>query len=119
MKIMEGKIVSISEKTAIVEVYSKTPHPLYKKLIKRSKKFKADIAGQNVALGERVKIAEGRPISKDKHFRISEVVASEEDKNKKTRQVKSHKKTELSKNKKKVINKIVTSKIKKRKEKKN
>ena len=75
MKIFEGTIISIGTgNTAVVEVYSKIPHPLYKKLIKRSKKYKVDFTDFKPELGQKVRIAETRPISKDKYFKISEIV---------------------------------------------
>ncbi len=74
MKTFSGKIVSTKmQNTAVVEVTRRTPHPLYKKLLKRSKKFKADTTGQKVTVGDTVIIAETKPISKDKHFKILEV----------------------------------------------
>ncbi len=74
MKIFEGIIVSVGmNKTAVVELSRKTPHPLYKKLIKRSKKFKADTTGFEPVVGSLVKIVETRPISKDKYFKILSV----------------------------------------------
>jgi len=63
--------------TMIVEVFRKTPHPMYKKIIKRSKKYKVDCIGfENITVGSAVKIIETRPISKDKYFKISEVIGS-------------------------------------------
>ena len=71
MKVFEGQVVSVpGGHTAIVEVVRKTPHPLYKKLIKRSKKYKVDTAGLDVAIGANVKIVETRPISKNKFFKL-------------------------------------------------
>ncbi len=77
MKVFEGIITSVGmNKTVVVEVFRRTPHPLYKKLIKRSKKLKADNTGfENLELGNRVRITETRPISKDKYFRVSRVLA--------------------------------------------
>lgn len=77
MKTLEGIVVSTQmNKTVVVEVFRKTPHPLYKKLIKRSRKFKADNLGfENLQLGSRVKITETRPFSKGKYFKISQVLA--------------------------------------------
>lgn len=72
-KTVEGVVTSISQKTAVVEVLRKKPHPLYKKLMVISKKYKADVSDSSVTVGNRVKIAESRPISKDKHFKIVEV----------------------------------------------
>lgn len=73
-KVFEGIVVSQKmQKTVVVEVLRKRPHPLYKKLMAVSKKYKVDVSDFSVALGDRVKIAEVRPISKDKHFTIVEV----------------------------------------------
>ena len=70
-KVLAGKIVSVKmQDTVIVEVVRRTPHPLYKKLVKKSKKFKVDRNGQEVVVGQDVKIVETRPISKDKHFKV-------------------------------------------------
>ena len=74
-KILEGTVVSNKmAKTAMVDVSYKKAHPLYKKLIKVSKKIKADISGFSINVGDRVRIAETRPISKDKHFKVVEVI---------------------------------------------
>ena len=75
MKTFEGKIVSLKmNKTAVVEVVRRTPHPLYKKLLRRSKKYKADTAGLELVLGQKVKIAETKPMSKGKFFKVVEVI---------------------------------------------
>ena len=76
MKIFEGIIVSIGmNKTAVVEVTRKTPHPLYKKLIKRSKKYKVDNSGfEDITVGSVIRITETRPISKDKYFKITQII---------------------------------------------
>jgi len=74
-KIFEGTIISLKmNNTAVVEVVRRKPHPLYKKLLKRNKKYKVDTAGQTFAKGDRVKIIETRPISKEKNFKIIEVI---------------------------------------------
>jgi small subunit ribosomal protein S17 len=71
----KGKIVSLKmQKTAVVEVVRKSPHPLYKKLMKISKKYKADTGDLSLNVGDRVKIGEVAPISKDKKFRVLEVL---------------------------------------------
>ena len=86
MKIFEGIIVSTGMKnTAVVEIYRRTPHTLYKKLIKRSKKFKVDNGGfEDAVVGTTVRIVETRPISKDKYFKIIEIVGSKQIKDKKS-----------------------------------
>ena len=71
MKIITGTIISTKmANTAVVEVVWRTPHPKYKKLLKRSKNFKADTTGQKVSVGDVVRIIETKPISRDKHFKI-------------------------------------------------
>jgi small subunit ribosomal protein S17 len=73
-KILTGKVVSTKmQNTVVVEVTRMLPHPLYKKLLKRSKNFKVDANGHNVMVGQEVKIQETLPISKDKHFKILSV----------------------------------------------
>lgn len=73
-KIQIGKIVSLKMgNTAVVEVTRKVTHPLYKKLLKRSKRYKVDINGITLSLGDSVKIVSTRPLSKNKHFKILEV----------------------------------------------
>ena len=72
-KVLEGKIVSTKmSKTVVVEVVRRTPHPLYKKLIRTSKKFLADSGEQTYTLGQIVKIIETKPTSKNKHFKVME-----------------------------------------------
>ncbi len=74
-KIFEGKILSLKmQNTAVVEVLRYISHPLYKKRLKRTKKYKADLAGLTLSIGDRVKIVEVRPISKDKHFKVLEKI---------------------------------------------
>jgi small subunit ribosomal protein S17 len=74
-KIFEGKIVSLKmQNTALVEVLRRVPHPMYKKILKRTKNHKADTAGIALVVGDRVKIVEVRPLSKDKHFKILEKI---------------------------------------------
>jgi small subunit ribosomal protein S17 len=60
--------------TVVVEVTLRVAHPLYKKLMKRSKKFKADSTGLTLNIGDKVKIVSIRPISKDKYFKVLEVI---------------------------------------------
>lgn len=74
-KTLDGIIVSVKmQKTAIVKITRKFPHPLYKKLIKRDNKLKVDVAAFLPNVGDRVKIAETKPTSKTKHFKILEVI---------------------------------------------
>ncbi len=74
-KIFEGKVLSLKmQNTAVVEVLRYISHPLYKKRLKRTKKYKADLAGLTLSVGDKVKIVEVRPISKDKHFKVLEKI---------------------------------------------
>lgn len=71
MKIFKGKVISAKQQgTAIVGVERKTIHALYKKILKRSKRYKVDTGGKSLTVGDTVSIVETRPISKDKHFKI-------------------------------------------------
>ncbi len=75
MKIFEGIVVSGGKNnTVVVEVSRRTPHPLYGKLMRLSKKLKADTGSFEVLIGNKVKIVETRPMSKDKYFKIMEIV---------------------------------------------
>jgi len=71
-KVREGIVVSNKmKKTVVVEVERVFRHPLYQKVIRTVKKFKAhDELGQ-CKIGERVEIVETRPLSKDKQWRVS------------------------------------------------
>ncbi len=74
-KVRIGRVVSDKmEKTIVVAVETYVNHPLYNKRIKRTKKFKAHDENNVAKIGDRVKIMETRPISKDKHWRLVEVV---------------------------------------------
>lgn len=74
-KTFEGTVVSLKmHNTAVVEIVRRVPHKLYKKLLKRSKKLKADINGLELKIGDKVRITEVKPISKTKHFKAMEVI---------------------------------------------
>lgn len=70
---MIGTVVSISNKyTAIVEVTRAWRHPVYKKSIRRSRRIPVHIEGTEVVVGARVRLVATRPISKTKHYKISQ-----------------------------------------------
>ncbi len=70
-KTFSGKVVSLKmQNTAVVEVLRYIEHPLYKKRLKRTKKYKADLGELTVNLGDRVRIQEIPPMSKGKYFRV-------------------------------------------------
>ena len=71
----KGKIISLKmEKTAVVKVMRRSPHPLYRKLMVKNTNYKADTAGLTLEVGQNVKIAETRPMSKGKFFKVLEVI---------------------------------------------
>ena len=70
-RILSGKVVKKSgDKTVSVLVTRQTTHPIYKKIIRVSKKYLAHDANNNIAIGENVKIQETRPLSKNKSWEI-------------------------------------------------
>lgn len=74
-KVRQGVVVSDKmDKTIVVEIVSKTIHPLYKKTVKTSKRFKAHDENNEAKIGDTVEIMETRPLSKDKYFRLVRVV---------------------------------------------
>ncbi|MGL5352856.1 MAG: 30S ribosomal protein S17 [Clostridium sp.] len=70
-----GKVVSDKmEKTVVVAVETKVRHPLYGKIMKRTTKFKAHDENNEANINDRVLIMETRPLSKDKRWRLVEIV---------------------------------------------
>ncbi|HEY5563571.1 MAG TPA: 30S ribosomal protein S17 [Clostridiaceae bacterium] len=70
-----GKVVSDKmEKTIVVAVETKVKHPLYGKIINRTTKFKAHDENNDAKINDRVLIMETRPLSKDKRWRLVEVL---------------------------------------------
>ncbi len=68
---LTGTVVSTGMKqTVVVEVVRFSRHPLYKKMVKRTKNFAAHNETEGIAVGDLVTIAETRPISKTKHFKV-------------------------------------------------
>lgn len=62
------------DKTIVVEIERKTKHPLYAKTVKRSKKFKVHDEQNAAKIGDKVLITETRPLSKDKRWRLVEII---------------------------------------------
>ena len=62
------------DKTIVVAVSERVKHPLYKKIVNRTKKFKAHDENNACGIGDKVLIAETRPLSKDKCWRLVEIV---------------------------------------------
>lgn len=75
-KILTGQVVSTKmQKTLVIQIERKFRHPVYKKIIKRNKKYKVHHEGERqYKAGDIVTIKETRPISKDKHFIVVEDV---------------------------------------------
>lgn len=79
LKTRDGIVVSDKmDKTVVVEVTRRTRHPLYQRVLRRSTKYHAHDEDNNCALGDRVVIAECRPLSKTKSWRVVEVLAKAE-----------------------------------------
>ncbi len=74
-KVQIGKVISDKmDKTVVVSVETYKKHSLYGKRIKHTKKFKAHDENNQAKLGDTVKIMETRPLSKDKRWRLVEIV---------------------------------------------
>ena len=74
-KVRVGKVVSDKmDKTVVVAVERKVPHALYNKPMVSTKRFKAHDENNEARINDRVLIMETRPLSKDKRFRLVEVV---------------------------------------------
>ena len=70
-----GTVVSDKmDKTIVVAIEDRVAHPLYKKIVKRTVKFKAHDEKNECGIGDRVEIMECRPLSKDKNWRLVRVV---------------------------------------------
>lgn len=70
-----GKVVSNKmTQTLVVQVTRLVSHPIYKRVVKRAEKFKVHVLGEKPKIGDEVRIEETRPISKDKRWRLVEVV---------------------------------------------
>ncbi len=74
-KMRSGKVVSDKmDKTIVVAVERLVRHPLYKRVIRRTTKFKVDDGKNEALIGDKVKIVETRPLSKEKRWRLAEVI---------------------------------------------
>jgi len=70
-----GRVVSDKmDKTIVVAVEDNVMHPLYKKIIKRTTKFKAHDENNECKVGDRVEIMETRPLSKEKRWRLVRII---------------------------------------------
>ena len=74
-KTRTGKVVSNKmDKTIVVAVVDNVKHPLYGKIVKRTYKLKAHDENNECNIGDRVKLMETRPLSKDKRWRLVEII---------------------------------------------
>lgn len=74
-RIFEGIVVSDKTlKTVVVDVVFRNAHKVYKKLIKTNKRMMVDSGNFSLKIGNRVKIIETIPMSKNKHFKVMEVI---------------------------------------------
>ncbi|EWM52701.1 MAG TPA: 30S ribosomal protein S17 [Ruminococcus sp.] len=70
-----GKVVSDKmDKTVVVAIVDNVKHPLYKKIIKRTVKLKAHDENNECRIGDRVEVMETRPLSKDKRWRVTNII---------------------------------------------
>ena len=70
-----GKVISDKmDKTIVVAVEDHVKHPLYKKIVKRTYKLKAHDENNECGIGDKVKVMETRPLSKDKRWRLVEII---------------------------------------------
>ena len=74
-KVREGIVVSDKmEKTIVVAIRDKIKHPIYKKTMNKTKKYKVHDENNEAGIGDFVEIEETRPLSKDKYFRLVRIV---------------------------------------------
>lgn len=74
-KTLTGIVVSdVADKTVIVKVERRIQHPVYKKMVRKSKRFMAHDQENSSGIGDTVKIIESRPISKNKKWRLAEII---------------------------------------------
>ena len=70
-----GKVVSDKmDKTVVVTVEDRVAHPIYKKIIGRTYRLKAHDENNECGVGDRVRVMETRPLSKDKRWRVVEII---------------------------------------------
>ena len=74
-RILQGVVVSDKmEKTVVVSVKDRVRHPLYKKIVNNTYKLKAHDENNECGIGDRVRVMETRPLSKDKRWRVVEII---------------------------------------------
>lgn len=74
-KVLTGRVVSDKmEKTVVVAVETLVKHPMYQRIIRRTRKFKAHDEENSCRIGDKVKVMETRPLSKEKRWRVIEIL---------------------------------------------
>ncbi len=74
-KVLVGTVISDKmDKTIVVETATLVKHPLYGKQLKKTARFKAHDEENACGVGDRVRLMETRPLSKDKYFRLVEII---------------------------------------------
>ena len=74
-KVRVGKVVSDKmDKTIVVAIEDRVQHPLYKKIVKSTYKLKAHDENNEAGIGDRVRVMETRPLSKNKRWRLVEII---------------------------------------------
>ncbi len=74
-RLKQGRVVSDKmDKTIVVLSETRVPHPVYGKIVRKSVKFKAHDEQNDAKIGDTVRIMESRPMSKDKRWRLVEIV---------------------------------------------
>ena len=72
-----GEVVSDKmDKTIVVAIENRSPHPKYGKIVVRTKKYKVHDAENQCKIGDRVRIVETRPLSKTKRWKVEEIIES-------------------------------------------
>ena len=74
-KVRQGKVVSNKmDKTIVVAIQDNVKHPIYKKIVKKTVKLKAHDEKNECDIGDTVRVMETRPLSKEKRWRLVEIV---------------------------------------------
>jgi small subunit ribosomal protein S17 len=74
-KVREGLVVSDKmDKTVVVVIQELKPHPLYKKVVRSTTRLKVHDESNDAHVGDRVRVVETRPLSKDKRWRVAEII---------------------------------------------
>jgi small subunit ribosomal protein S17 len=74
-RVKQGRVASNKmDKTIVVVTETRVPHPVYKKIVRKSARFKAHDEKNEATVGDTVRIMECRPMSRDKRWRLVEIV---------------------------------------------